>query len=806
MHSSSLGAARWSALACATVLAACGGSSGGGSSLPFPPGNNPGGPDSGSPPRVFDDLQLKTLSNRADLISSGDAYLEVVLPANASASDLKVDVNGIDASASFALRDSGRILGVVSGLSEGPNIVTAKLVSAGKGSKLLITNHGQGGPLFAGAKLQPWVCATPTPKQVTVAVPGTNLSGTVTTHSSGLQAEPVDVACNTPVNYTYYYQPVGTSATNCTSIVGGTPCFIKYDPAKRPQDAQIADFTNDRGDTVKALVRLEEGVMNRGGYQILAYFDPAQPWQPWKPQKGWNGKLLWRTGGGSGASQFQTTAAYGVFSTQTAIGSDGIFQRDALAKGYMVAAGQLTNNAENVNPFVSAEQIMMVKEHIVDTYGEVRFTMGEGASGGSTQQNLVSSIMPGLLQGQLIGLSFPDTLTSLIAPRDCSAIAKYAATPPGSGLSSAQRIAIQGNGDCPAVDALQNPRVGSTCGGLLDRVGFSAIAYDPVTRPYGVRCSYFDALAPNLGTVVDQDRNIKPKLPYDTVGVQYGLQALTSGAISPEQFVQLNEGIGSFDLDYNWSGAAALTPGAPAPRSRAVLDVLPIVYQTGLIANARNLAKVPIIDMRTDTGGDLHEPWRTMQLRARLDAANGTHANFVVRGMGKTASPQNFVGPALLSQSFDTMDRWLSGIESDSGSKSLEKKVVDNRPADARDGCYNSAGATAADIATEVPLDDPTCPISAALRLKSPQQIAGGPLSEDIFKCQLKAFNAASADYAGIVFTAPQIARLRAAFPDGVCDWTKPGVGQGTAASGMVTFASGPGGKAMPPAPVSVPF
>ena len=30
---------------------------------------------------------------------------------------------------------------------------------------------------------------------------------------------------------------------------------------------------------------------------------------------------------------------------------------------------------------------MMMKEHIVDNYGEVRFTMGNGCSGGSINQN-----------------------------------------------------------------------------------------------------------------------------------------------------------------------------------------------------------------------------------------------------------------------------------------------------------------------------------------------------------------------------------------------------------------------------------
>ena len=48
-------------------------------------------------------------------------------------------------------------------------------------------------------------------------------------------------------------------------------------------------------------------------------------------------------------------------------------------------------------------------------------------------------------------------------------------------------------------------------------------------------------------------------------------------------------------------------------------------------------------------------------------------------------------------------------------------------------------------------------------------------MTDDIFKCQLKPIDAA--DYK----TAPnadQMAQLKAVFPDGVCDYSKPGVGQ----------------------------
>ena len=40
--------------------------------------------------------------------------------------------------------------------------------------------------------------------------------------------------------------------------------------------------------------------------------------------------------------------------------------------------------------------------------------------------------------------------------------------------------------------------------------------------------------------------------PCDNIGVQYGLNALNSGAITVAQFLDLNEKIGGFDQDANY--------------------------------------------------------------------------------------------------------------------------------------------------------------------------------------------------------------------------------------------------------------
>jgi hypothetical protein len=67
-------------------------------------------------------------------------------------------------------------------------------------------------------------------------------------------------------------------------------------------------------------------------------------------------------------------------------------------------------------------------------------------------------------------------------------------------------------------------------------------------------------------------------------------------------------------------------------------------------------------------------------------------------------------------------------------------------------------------------------------------------LAENIFKCTLKSLNFSDPDYAGITFTEDQQTRLAAAFPSGVCDWSKPGVGQ-VASAGGTTYKAGPGGQ-----------
>jgi hypothetical protein len=734
--------------------------------------------------------QILVLSNRADLVSGGDALVEIKWPAGTNLALAKVALGGVNVKPAFALRSNGRYLGVVSGMALGPNVLTARI--PGGGAQITITNHPIGGPVFAGPQLQPWICATKVATPVTVVGnPGsTPPTATANTKASGLNDDPANAQCDTPPTYTYFYQPVALQGSTCTfTTTGATPCFTAYDPAARPADAAIADFTNDRGVTVKSLIRVERGSINRTIYQLVSFFDPADANTPWDPPRGWNGKLVWQFGPSAAVSRFEQTPARSLFDASGGVG---------LTRGFMVATSSLTDHGTNSNDTLAAETVMMVKERITENYGQIRYTIGDGCSGGSIMQQSIASAYPGLIDGIQPQCSFPDTFTTFIEIADCGDLqAHYYLTPNGTALTTAQRSAINGHkntGFCatwisqflPAGD----PTRAGNCGS-----GFpAALVYNKTTNPRGIRCDGTDHDVAIVGTFVDTDGITKANPAVDNYGIQYGLKALSDGIISAEDFVRVNEGVGGYDTDLVWNSAA---------RSRANPDVVRLYHAAGLVSDGRQLAKVPIIDLRGNeaANGDIHANWRPFAVRDRLDRDHGGHGNHLIWEFNST-SGSSAPGAALTRKAFLTMDSWLAAIEADASANPIETKVVNNKPADAADFCLTTTGATDANLTPALALDDPTCPVKHEA---TPRQAAGGPVAENIFKCSLKPLNFSDPGYGSTTFSDDQKARLFAVFPDGVCNWNVPGVGQ-VPVNPWSTFEGGPGGRPLGAAPMSAPI
>jgi hypothetical protein len=759
-------------------------------------------------------MDIKVLSNRADMVSGGDAFVEIAAPAGADKQSLKVSLNGKDVSSSFAVRADGRITGVLTDLVNGSNTVTANANGA-KGAKLTITNFPIGGPIISGAQIQPWVCATPSAQAESGSTPATNASGLTTTA--------IDAQCNIKTEFKLFYH---TTAQNCSSALpdpnpGTTaptnPCFKPYDPnAAAPAD--LATTTTDSGASVPYIVRVERGTMNRGIYDIAVLFDPKSDWKPYAPQKAWNGKLLYSFGASTGQPRRQ-------FRTEQNWADDA-----ALSRGFMVVDNSMTDSLYNSNRVLMSETVMMMKEHIIDSYGPIRYTLANGCSGGSINQLTNASINPGLVDGIQPSCTYPDSQTTGIEVSDCALLVNYYNSTEWAtltaGLTQAQindkKTAINGHVDQTGCHAWVNlfsniDRPGNYIPvGVANNVTGALVplatttrnncqlpasqVYDANTNPTGIRCGGADAAVAIWGKVPGTNRARDSR---DNVGVQYGLKALLSGAITPEEFVTLNERIGGFDFDNN--ATAAGSSGA-APRMVADAEALAIAYRAGIVSSGKQLAKTAILDLRgyddstlagnVPTGASpvgIHHVWRSFSLRERLDKANGNHDNHVMWRFGYGLTPK----ADLALQSFLTMDKWLGNLKADTSSLSLEQKIAKARPAEAVDFCYLSSDTTQSTKIT----DPAACNADRFLAPhSSPRQVAGGPLSENVLKCQLKPF--AAADYAPISFSSAQLTRLQTVFSSGVCDWSKPGVGQQDAVSPL-SFALAAGGQAIPAAPVA---
>ena len=184
--------AMFAAVLAAALVAACGGSD---SPAPAAPATPPVA--AGPVP------EIRVLSNRADVISGGDALVQLLAPAGVNPATLKVDVDGVDVTTAFALRADGRYYGLVKGLKVGKNILRATLPGKDSG-KLEITNYPIGGPVISGAQVMPWTCATK------VASPS------ATNPDLG---DPLDAQCNiaAPV-YRYQYRTLGGSFCSSTTF------------------------------------------------------------------------------------------------------------------------------------------------------------------------------------------------------------------------------------------------------------------------------------------------------------------------------------------------------------------------------------------------------------------------------------------------------------------------------------------------------------------------------------------------------------------------------------------------------------
>jgi hypothetical protein len=646
--------------------------------------------------------RLEVLSNRADLISDGDALVAVDLPQGADPSKVKVTLGSRDVTSDFALRPNGRYEGLVTGLALGSNTLSAA------GAKATIVNHAIGGPVIAGPQVQPWLC----------------------------QNGSADPQCNAPATYSYEYK---------SSVTG---LMETYDPASPPPD--VATTTTDQGVTVPFVIRIETGYQDRDQYQIATLFQPGKAWAAWAPQPQWNHKLLITHGASCGVDHQSGTAPSVTGDTEGLGGSP----TTALGMGFAVMSTALDNAGHNCSLLTEAESLIMAKEHLVESYGDIRYTIGTGCSGGSLVQQQVANAYPGVYQGILPQCSFPDAWSTGQQLVDYHLDRAYFENPAkwGTGVAwtPTQIAAVEGHPNhvnSIILDSLYFTALGdptNACAGVSDAQRWSA------SNPGGVRCTLADYMVNAVGKRPDGYAG----RPLDNVGVEYGLSALQQGLITPSQFADLNSKIGGADID------AVATPARTAADEPALANA----YKGGLINETNNLKNVAIIDLRGTDQGEFHDVYRAFAIRARLEQQNGTFANQVIwEGVVPLLGDVNYTTQGLLA-----MDQWLSAVEKDGSAKALSQKIIADRPSGVHDQCTDGIG--------QVIPSQQICQLINPV-FSTPRVVAGESIATDTNKCRLKPLR--RSDFLPTAqFTDDEWTALKQAFPGGVCDWSQPGVDQ----------------------------
>jgi hypothetical protein len=668
-----------------------------------------------------------------------------------------------------------------------------------------IGDSGPTGPLFTGPQQYPFICFTWENGLGQPLIDNADGVGNAVFPEVGgvpdFTASPLGYSryCSiaTRVDYVYY------------SRVGND--FLPLpDPAHPPAD--VATLTLD-GKSVNFVVRLERGTINRFIYGIamLAPYAESLASPKTLDNSAWNGKLVYKFQGGVGIGHWQ-----GAFS----LDKENALHYEALARGYAVAYSTGTVAATHYNLRLSEETALMVKGHFESVYGRPRYTIGLGGSGGAIQQYVLAQNNRRLLDGAIPQLSFPDMITQTIHIGDCELLERYfdmdALLDPASRWKNwLERRKVEGlNTSATAYagvwrDSPYAPRPGSSeC--IQGWRGLVPLAVNPAwTDPaylYGLQLYRYppEVIAGIKWTHWDDLANIYPAdasgyrpNSWDNVGVQYGLNALVSGGIGAQEFLDLNACVGGWKQpqemtanNFPWNLGASpatydpwhaenmnLNPacklGAPAPRTAGNLTAMHLAYDSGHVFTGD--IDIPVIDM--------HHAQGSFAVRARLRGRDGeprqqsiwfaecSHLDLVSLASDCAYNP---TGDAL-----DAMDQWLTQRHGRSRAATLKGKP---RAAEDRclagDGGLIYAGADAWDGILDRRPPGPCTqrfPIFATSRMA-----AGDDLSGERFKCALKPVDTALADgtYGGLVFSETEITRLKAVFPDGVCDYRRPDVGR----------------------------
>jgi hypothetical protein len=740
------------------------------------------------------EFQLEVLSSPATMVTGGDALVQVTIPRTVPLHKASVSVNGTDVTSSLELDAAERTLtGMVDGLQLGANTLFADSNGRGKGrptASLTLVNHPVTGPIFSGPQQQPFVCKTQTQGLGFPQVDNQNGIGMRLFQTPGNPATPLigwSKDCTAPTLVDYRYRSTDGS--------------FKALPSG-PLPADVAQTTLLDGRTVPYVFRRERGTINRFIYAISILSPPGDPASALDTSL-WNGRLIYTFDGGVAIGHNQGTLG-------------GSHQYDiGLSKGYAIVHSSGTRTSTHYNLVLGAETAIMTKERFIEGYGVPDYTVGVGGSGGAIQQYVYAQRHPGvIIDAAIPQYSYSDMVTQTIHVGDCELLEHYMDVTDGANpkwMTWPNRTWIEG---LAASATRPNPYRGGLPGNsecVNGWRGLTPLALNPHFGTAGAGSEFYDpaVLAAVKWTHWDDLRNVYgvdpdgfAKIPWDNVGVQYGLRALKDGKITPAEFLKLNATVGSWKdsrdmvqegcpffptfgcltppLDF-WSRRnMRLSPDGgvtPAPRRTGDMSAANAAYTSGIVF--RGAIDIPIIDWRhyLEDELDMHHSHQSFATRKRMLNYDGDAANQVI--WFTDARPARASDQTPLA--FQVIDEWIANIRANPSGG-----AAGNKPAQAVDSCFATNGSllySGADAWSGILDSGPAGPCTQAFPLfASSRIVSGGPIEGSIFKCALKPVTTALTDgtYGPWSPEAADAARLQQIFPTGVCDYSKPDVGRPT--------------------------
>ena len=732
------------------------------------------------------DVRLQVLSGRPDQVTGGT--LLVGLEARKQTIDtarvqVRTGSGPLDVIRTDNTADGPRWL--LGGLPDGPAEVTAFGSDGAPLASVSVMNFPVTGPLISGPQQYPFVCSSVLEWGVQPLVdhqeqwgfPVLNQAGDVIGYSK-------DCSVESFVEY-HYLNTAGEY-------------LPMPDDGSRPADMSVATLSDGR--VVDFVVRWERGTINRFLYSYAILADVADrsdhPLDPGSVH--WNGRLLFHFEGGVGVGHFQGRVNAGRARLP-----------EALAQGYAVAYSSGTRTGEHYNLQVGGETALMVKEHFIKRFGEPLYTVAIGGSGGAIQQYVYQQNHPGLLDAGVPQYSYPDMVTQTIHVGDCELLEHYMdvtdRTNPKWQVTRNRSLLLGFN----STDAVPDPLAElkrqfgyASAPGSNECIpawrGLTPLSMNPhygqvreqdKMHPPGIMDSVQWTHYNDLKNIYGVDANGQARVPWDNTGVQYGLQALIAGAITPEEFLDLNTRIGGWkhpsemvqegfpflgeptaDNFDPWSRRnMTLSDGdTPAPRSQGDTQAIQALYNTGMVFDGQ--LNIPVIDWRhyLEEELDMHNSHQSFSARQRILNRMG-HADHQLIWF-TDARPERAHDQTM--QALEVLHEWVMNIKSNPAAG-----IAGNKPESAVDACFATDGSLIAqgDTVWQGVLDDGSAgSCTAAFPLYSTSRIvAGGPIEGSIFKCALKPLDTALSDgtYGNWVPDAAQINQLRAVFPDGVCDY-----------------------------------